>query len=158
MTAPAPQPGAGMAPQAGVGPAPQPGAGYAGFWLRFGAYIVDSIVAMIGMMIIGIPLSMLMGLSAVGTGPTAAEDLAAGVISAVISGGFFFLLIIGFTWLYFTVSESSEWQATPGKKLLGLVVTDMEGAPIGFGKANVSYWSKILSGVIMIGYIMAGFT
>ena len=56
------------------------------------------------------------------------------------------------------MSESSGWQATPGKKLLSLVVTDMEGARIGFGKANVRFWSKIVSGFFMIGYIMVAFT
>src|SRR5712691_6693839 len=31
------------------------------------------------------------------------------------------------TWLYHALMESSEWQATVGKRVLGLVVTDMAG-------------------------------
>lgn len=62
-------------------------------------------------------------------------------------------------WLYFTISESSAWQATLGKKLLGLRVTDAEGNRINFGKANARYWSKLLSGLILdIGFIMIAFT
>jgi uncharacterized RDD family membrane protein YckC len=63
------------------------------------------------------------------------------------------------TWLYFTISESSPWQATLGKKLLGLKVADEAGNRIGFGKANGRYWSKILSALILcIGFIMVAFT
>ena len=32
------------------------------------------------------------------------------------------------TWLYFALLESSEWQGTAGKKVLGLIVTDMAGS------------------------------
>jgi uncharacterized RDD family membrane protein YckC len=31
------------------------------------------------------------------------------------------------TWLYFAVLESSEWQATVGKRALGMMVTDLSG-------------------------------
>ncbi|MBL8766248.1 MAG: RDD family protein [Planctomycetes bacterium] len=40
------------------------------------------------------------------------------------------------TWIYFVAFESSPWQATIGKRLLGLVVTDMDtGRPI---------WTRVL--------------
>lgn len=62
-------------------------------------------------------------------------------------------------WLYWTVFESSSWQATPGKRMLGLRVTDMDGNRIGFGRANARYWSKILSFLILlIGFLMVAFT
>ena len=62
-------------------------------------------------------------------------------------------------WLYFTVSESSSWQATLGKKMFGLKVTDMAGNKIGFGKANARYWSKIISAIILlVGFLMVAFT
>jgi len=63
------------------------------------------------------------------------------------------------TWLYYTLLESSNWQATLGKKAVGLKVTDLQGEQIGFGRANARYWSKILSGLIlMIGFLMVAFT
>ena len=42
---------------------------------------------------------------------------------------------------------------------LGIIVTDLNGNPISFGKANGRYWGKIISTLILlIGYIMAAFT
>jgi uncharacterized RDD family membrane protein YckC len=42
---------------------------------------------------------------------------------------------------------------------LGIVVTDLEGRRISWGRANARYWSKFISALIfLIGYIMAGFT
>ena len=62
-------------------------------------------------------------------------------------------------WLYFALMESSTWQATLGKKALGLEVTDLEGKRIGFGRASGRFFGKILSALILwIGFIMAGFT
>ena len=55
--------------------------------------------------------------------------------------------------------ESSSKQATLGKLALGIVVTDLSGNRISFGRATGRYFGKIVSGMIMcIGYIMAGFT
>jgi uncharacterized RDD family membrane protein YckC len=72
----------------------------------------------------------------------------------------FFGIILVVSWLYYALSESSSWQATLGKKILNLKVTDMSGQPISFGRASGRYFAKIITGMIplMIGYIMAGFT
>jgi uncharacterized RDD family membrane protein YckC len=63
-------------------------------------------------------------------------------------------------WLYFAYLESGEKQATWGKQILGLYVTDLSGNPISFGRASGRFFAKIISGLIpfAIGYIMAGFT
>ncbi|MNP35907.1 RDD family protein [compost metagenome] len=66
--------------------------------------------------------------------------------------------IIG-SWLYYTLMESSKWQATLGKMALGIVVVDEQGARISLGIANKRYWGKIISGLTLyIGYIMVLFT
>ncbi|PIU61543.1 MAG: hypothetical protein COS84_11160 [Armatimonadetes bacterium CG07_land_8_20_14_0_80_40_9] len=40
-----------------------------------------------------------------------------------------------------------------------MVVTDLNGNRVSFGRANGRYWSKIVSGIILaIGFVMAGFT
>jgi uncharacterized RDD family membrane protein YckC len=55
--------------------------------------------------------------------------------------------------------ESSSWQATLGKKILGLRVTDLAGNRITFARASGRFFGKILSGMILgIGFLMAGFT
>jgi uncharacterized RDD family membrane protein YckC len=55
--------------------------------------------------------------------------------------------------------ESSNYQASIGKMVLGVKVTDINGAKLDFVKAFVRNISKIISSFILfIGYIMAGFT
>ncbi len=62
-------------------------------------------------------------------------------------------------WLYFAILESSAWQGTVGKKVLGLRVTDLDGNRISFGRATGRFFAKLVSNfTFMIGYIMAGFT
>jgi uncharacterized RDD family membrane protein YckC len=48
------------------------------------------------------------------------------------------------TYLYFALSESSAYQATPGKRLLGLCVTDTDGKRIGFGRALLRTIVKLI--------------
>jgi uncharacterized RDD family membrane protein YckC len=48
------------------------------------------------------------------------------------------------TYLYFTLSESSVHQATPGKHLLSLRVTDTDGQRIGFGQALLRTIVKLI--------------
>jgi uncharacterized RDD family membrane protein YckC len=61
--------------------------------------------------------------------------------------------------VYFSAFESSGWQATPGKKAMGIKVTDYRGQRISFGRAAVRYFGKTLSfSIIMIGFLMAAFT
>ena len=45
---------------------------------------------------------------------------------------------------YFALAESSSWQGTPGKILLGLRVTDLKGARIGFGRAILRSLLKLV--------------
>jgi uncharacterized RDD family membrane protein YckC len=118
---------------------------YAGFWKRLVAYIIDGIVINIVMTIVGYALGIgyLNRIADVGPGRSAAYSL----IDIVVF------------WLYFAFMESSSQQGTLGKMALGIVVTDLDGRRISFGKATVRHWSKILSTLIfMIGWIMAGFT
>jgi uncharacterized RDD family membrane protein YckC len=120
---------------------------YAGFWKRFAASIIDSIILNIVGNILGF---IIMGTSAYalrGDGVAVGRAVAFGIVSLVIS------------WLYYTVLESSTQRATVGKMALGIVVTDLQGGKISFGRATGRYFGKILSAIILlIGYIMAGFT
>jgi len=124
---------------------------YAGFWIRVLASLIDWILAQIAIIIIVVPLAFVLGASMADT--SSAEEIeASGEALGTILGIFV-------QWLWFTIPESSKWQATIGKKLLGLKVTDEAGRRIGFGRANGRYWSKILSGLILcIGFIMVAFT
>ena len=135
---------------------------YAGFWLRLLAYIIDSIILGIFIVPILVGAGMMMGLAtAVTTLPHGRDPFAEGfppVFAEFIS--VFVLLTLGGTWLYHALLESSEWQATAGKKALGLMVTDLGGGKISFARASGRHFAKIITGLIPfgVGYILAGVT
>jgi uncharacterized RDD family membrane protein YckC len=102
---------------------------YAGFWRRFGAWFVDVLILVIPAIL----------------------------ISRIGSAGS--LLVFLGEWVYFAYQESSEAQATIGKRALGIIVTDEAGNRISFGRATGRYFAKIISAlIILIGFIMIAFT
>lgn len=138
------------------------GVGYGGFWLRFVAHLIDSVVSGLAFLILLIPLFVLTGagaaLSKIGSGEDIGDDAAAFLGIGFIFGFFGIILVV--SWLYYALSESSTWQGTVGKKILNLQVTDLSGRRISFGRASGRFFAKMISGMIPlgIGYIMAGFT
>jgi uncharacterized RDD family membrane protein YckC len=128
---------------------------YAGFWLRFIAYIIDGLV-------LGIPASIIGAVTGFGmTGLSIKNHLTGSEPLAIFTASFFlyFAWIIVLNWLYFASMESSSRQATLGKMAVNLRVTDMQGHRLSFGEASGRYFAKIISGMTMgIGYIMAGIT
>ena len=118
---------------------------YAGFWKRVAAYIIDAVVLAVGGYVIGLIVG---GLLAAGGGSRldALESLG-NLLGAVV------------VWLYHALLESSTAQATVGKMVLGIIVTDLEGARLSFGRASVRFFGRILSALILgIGLLMVGFT
>jgi uncharacterized RDD family membrane protein YckC len=132
---------------------------YAGFWRRFVAHIIDQIIVGVAAFVVFIPGLALLGVG-IGAGIMEESESAIGLILAAVAAylAAIVLVIVG-QWLYYALMESSSRQATIGKLALGLVVTDLSGNRITFGRATGRYFGKIVSGMIMmIGYIMAGFT
>ncbi len=125
---------------------------YAGFGTRLVAAIVDGILVQILAAVLGGIAGAIIG------GIAGAARANQQEIQAIAQGvGAIIGLITG--WLYSALQESSEKQATIGKKMLGIRVTDLDGKRISFGKATGRHFAKIVSGLIcLIGYIMAGFT
>ncbi len=112
---------------------------YAGFWRRVVAVILDGFV----LGIVTVPLNLALG----GGDDSMAYSPEASSIGTALS------------WLYYALMESSAKQATLGKMAMGIMVTDLEGRRIGFGKATGRYFAKILSALILlIGFIMVAFT
>jgi uncharacterized RDD family membrane protein YckC len=132
---------------------------YAGFWRRFVAHLIDQIVIGFAAFVIFIPGLALLGIG-IGAGIMEESESAIGLILAAVAAYLVaILLIVVGQWLYYALMESSSKQATLGKLALGIIVTDLSGNRISFGRATGRYFGKILSGMIMcIGYIMAGFT
>jgi uncharacterized RDD family membrane protein YckC len=134
---------------------------YGGFWLRFVAYLIDSVVMALGIVLVLIPLIFLTGLGALLSQIHPQEELGNAGFFLIIGLIFLFATVsLAVTWLYHALMESSEWQATVGKKALGLVVTDMVGHRVSFGRASGRHFAKIVTNMVpaFIGYIMAGFT
>jgi uncharacterized RDD family membrane protein YckC len=143
--------------QAGWQTSVRPPVAYAGFWLRLVAFLIDLIVLYFVGTIITLPFIASMGLRGIMRGhmPMSPEEL------MPLMGAFIRLILIRtvLNWLYYALLESSAWQATLGKKALGLEVTDLEGRRISFGRATGRFFAKMISALILwIGFIMAGFT
>lgn len=121
---------------------------YAGFWLRFLAFVVDTII-----------VSLATTLWTYMTyGVTTYSNLE-GVSMSM--GAYLNIYVIPtlIVWLYEALFESSVKQATLGKQLLGLKVTDLEGRRISFARATGRHFAKIISAMILlIGYLMVAFT
>jgi uncharacterized RDD family membrane protein YckC len=154
--------GAGAVPAQPVYVAAPPALPYAGFWLRFAAYLVDSllvgfvfgVIAVIGVLALG-------GMAFLESIPDRLNAGDPAVVASLLTFyGLFILVAVVGGWLYFALMESSERQATLGKLALGLTVTNDQLQRMTFGRATGRYFAKIITGLIPfgIGYMMAGFT
>ena len=137
---------------------------YAGIGQRFLAALIDGIILGIPIGIISSVLSAMMAVRVIhrtgGKDTSFNPGMAADAIGTFLAG-FGMIMIISFllTWAYFALMESSGWQGTVGKKIMGIQVTDLNGARISVGRATARLVVKAcLSGWFLIGYIMAFFT
>lgn len=147
---------------------------YAGFWKRLLAHFLDKLILGFAFSLIFIPLWILGLLGFLLSDETKTYERFTSVayqhnwnneFSIAMFSAFLFLILIVILisiileWLYFALMESSSKQATFGKMIVGIIVTDMEGKRITFGKATGRYFGKFISGfVLSIGYLMAAFT
>jgi len=135
---------------------------YAGFWLRFVAYVLDAVILGAFALPIFFGLAMMLGLGAVLSNlPRGGDPFENGFphVFALFLAAFALVVVVG-GWMYHALLESSEWRGTAGKRIVGIVVTDLAGARISFWRATGRYFAKFISGMIPlgIGYIIAGFT
>jgi uncharacterized RDD family membrane protein YckC len=133
---------------------------YAGFWLRVVAHFIDGILAGIVFVILLLIAFAMVGpgrFRALAEGSNPGEFFTPEVIAIIVMLSGTSILMM---WLYYAWMESSSYQGTLGKMALGLIVTDLEGRRISFGRATGRYFGKIVTGFIPlgIGYAMAGFT
>ena len=129
---------------AAAGPADQP---KAGFWIRFVAYLIDSLI--LGAVQFGIGLA----LGFVGSAMSGVDDeeSLSMVIMTWLCG-----MVIGITYAVFFTGYNGQ---TPGKMALRIQVVRTDGAPMTYGRAFLrEVIGKFVSALILgIGYIMAGF-
>jgi len=120
----------------GTGPAAPP---FAAFWRRIAAILIDWLILASAGAVLGILVVLL--------STDTANLYEMGPVGAAIS------------WAYFALFESSPAQATPGKMVAGIKVTEVGGGAISFKRASVRYWCKSLSTLILgVGWVLAAFT
>lgn len=130
---------------------------YAGFWRRWAALFVDAILVAIAnyTVLMIVMLGFGLGFGAFQT-PSEPGQLGASQIAMVIA-----IYVVGPTLsaLYYVLQESSEAQATLGKRLLGIKVTDVDGRRLSRKHALGRWVSHLLCYVtVYIGYLVVAFT
>jgi uncharacterized RDD family membrane protein YckC len=115
---------------------------YVGFWRRFGAFFIDWIAVSILSSVIGIVVVVL-GIAF----PWLLSETILNLFSVLVA------------FLYYASFESSIYQATIGKRAVGIKVTDLKGNRISFKKAFFRVFIKSITGLMLgIGYLAIPFS
>lgn len=131
---------------------------FGGFWIRFLALCIDTIIIGVVSAIVRIPL----GLAGLGLGLSLSRNPDPGQVMAALPAilslaGLSFLIQLALS-LAYEVYFLSTRGATPGKMALSLQVTRADGSPVSAGLAAGRYFARILSSLIFfIGFIIAAF-
>lgn len=121
---------------------------YASFWKRVAAYIVDIFIYTILCFIIGQVLGFIVG---------PVRSLSS-VFVLLVSGVSILFSTVCYLF-YFVYTEASPAQATLGKRLFGLKVTDLEGKRISFARSLGRNLGTLISTLTLwIGYLMCLWT
>ncbi len=119
---------------------------YAGFWIRFGAKLIDGIAMAICQLIIGVILGVVLAVAGV-----AEDSMAIGLIVVQQLIGFAIPVVYN---TYFI----GRFSATLGKMACQIKVVTPEGETVSYARAFGRYFAELVSGLILaIGYIMAAF-
>lgn len=118
---------------------------------RFAAFLLDTLIITIAvylLILVGV-LTVFLGFLSGAVSGLGGENLFVAMIVGAVAG----ILISSLITLFFAVGynacfESSRWQATPGKLLLGIYVTDLAGNRLSFLHA---LWRQIPRFLPMIG-------
>jgi len=126
---------------------------YAGFWIRVGAKLIDSIIMGFVSMLILVPMVfMITQMDFVSFDDTNPNDY--GVVIFILV---FYAITISLQVFYPTFFVG-KYAATPGKMMLGLQVIRPDGERVSYLRAFGRFWAEMLSAMAMyIGYIMVGF-
>lgn len=143
---------------------------YAGFWMRLWAFLIDTLV-IVGAVTLTWALHLISKVlqAFVEEGEVFREyEVMLDVFGAFMAFDVHITslneLLLNWTtlviWLLYTSTfEASRWQATPGKHILKLKVTDYEGKRLDFPQAFGRNFFKLFSELTLgLGYLFAGLT
>lgn len=122
---------------------------YAGFWRRLAALLVDALILYTIFALVTWPLALIYAWT------FHVAEYEAGKAIGYLFGP---VLMVG-PFLYWSLMESSARQASVGKMLLGIVVTDLHGRRLSRKRALGRNLGKIISVFFFgIGYVLLVFT
>lgn len=146
---------------------------YGGFWIRVVAHLVDSLIVWVGLGLLGAIIGPSVSITIFDPQPAGGGgDYSVSYIQPVDymimsstphvhwhGHGLLEMAWLLLPALYYIIFESSRLQATPGKLLCRMRVTDLNGNRIDFLRATGRYLGKYLSFLILgIGFLMVAWT
>jgi uncharacterized RDD family membrane protein YckC len=124
---------------------------YAGFWIRLVAYIIDAVCLMVLYSVVG---GLIFGISGA-SGALQGGDANQGLVIALVI--LLYVVIFAITIIYQVLFIRGQWQATPGKRLLGLHLITESGQRVSGMRALGRYFAYILSALpFYVGFMMIG--
>ena len=125
---------------------------YVGFWRRVLAAIIDTIMMTAIMAAVIVAVMPLLGVTLFEAG----VDAETGIVTWFIA---LQLLPWAITFVYEGVMQASPLQAYVGKMAVGAIVTDVDGARLGYGRSFLRAICKVPSAITFaIGFLMVAFT
>lgn len=122
---------------------------YGSFWRRFAATFIDGFVFLALFLLL---LAMTGGFGKIIAIVNDLKEDGGNVDQAAIALATTFmgvaLALVVVQWLYYAYFESSEKQATLGKQAMSLIVTDLNGDRLTFGKASIRHFARLLPAFI----------
>jgi uncharacterized RDD family membrane protein YckC len=130
---------------------------YAGFWIRAGAKIIDSLILGAIQMAVFVVFAMIAGVSgalAEGAATGGAEAMSPLLVIATLMLWLFMIVLSIAYPTYFHGKYGATW----GKMALGIKVVSPDGGNISYMRSFGRAFAEVLSGMILyIGYIIAAF-
>lgn len=145
----------------------------AGFWKRYVAYFIDALLVSFVVQIVSTPIVLVMGFS----DPEKMQAVMEQTLMPALSGGDALAAMLAlWHWLapltllstlayaliagaYFVYCEASPQQATLGKRLIGIKVTDARGGRPSLGQVFGRFFAASLSWVTLnLGHALAAWT
>lgn len=133
---------------------------YAGFGRRLAALLIDAPLRLvISLAVVLLPMRFLVLSVARELGSADPNYLwhAMSPLNKAFVFAFWLFAAILVPWLYTALQESSNPQATVGKRILGIQVTDLQCHRISFGRASGRFFARIIP-TVGIGYLLVLFT
>lgn len=126
---------------------------YGGFWLRFGAKIIDYILITVVNYILAIPIGAFLMPEAGGANLSDPGAFKAIMIPSMLMG-----LLQWAVYIFYSTWFVGKFAATPGKMACGLKIVTAGNQRVSYLRAFGRYFAEMISGIILlIGYIMAAF-